>query len=192
MYFPIAQNTLAFTPTTLAIRSAGAPSALVPTVRRVIDRTAPGVRLASAASFVSYMREPLGQPRLNTLLLATFGGAAVLLAAIGLFGVMSTMVRQRAHEIGVRMALGATAGVIQAMVLGRGLAIAGIGVVVGTVIALWVNRALATLLYGVQPTDFVTLIAVAGALGAMAVLSTVGPAHAGARVDPVTALRADG
>ena len=192
VYFPIAQNTLAFTPTTLAIRSAGAPSALVPTVRRVIDRAAPGVRLASAASFVSYMREPWGQPRLNTLLLATFGGAAVLLAAIGLFGVMSTMVRQRAHEIGVRMALGATAGVIQAMVLGRGPAIAGIGVVVGTVIALWVNRALAALLYGVQATDFVTLIAVAGALEAMAVLSTVGPAHAGARVDPVIALRADG
>ncbi|HEX6806476.1 MAG TPA: ABC transporter permease [Gemmatimonadaceae bacterium] len=192
VYFPIAQNSLAFTPTTLVIRSAGDPTALVPTVRRVIDRTAPGVRLASAAAFADYMREPLAQPRLNTFLLVMFGGAAVVLAGIGLFGVMSTMVRQRAHEIGVRMALGATAGAIQRMVLGRGLAIAGIGVTAGIVIALWVNRALSAMLYGVQATDLATLIGVAAALGAIATLATFGPARAGAHVDPMTALRADG
>ena len=191
VYFPIAQNSLAFTPTTLVIRSAGDPTALVPTVRRVIDQAAPGVRLATAAPFADYMREPLGQPRLNTFLLVMFGGAAVVLAAIGLFGVMSTMVRQRAHEIGVRMALGATAGAIQTMVFGRGLAIAGIGVIAGMVIALWTNRALSTLLYGVQASDLVTLGAVAAALAVIAALATLGPARTGGRVDPMTALRAD-
>jgi putative ABC transport system permease protein len=192
VYFPLAQNSLAFTPTTLAIRSVGDPAALVPMVSRVVDQTAPGVRLASAAPFADYMRGPLGQPRLNTFLLAMFGGAAVVLAAIGLFGVMSTMVRQRAHEIGVRMALGATAEAIRTMVFGRGLAIAGVGVIVGTVVARWANRALSALLYGVQATDLVTLIGVAAALAAIAALATFGPARTGARVDPMTALRADG
>lgn len=192
VYFPLAQNGLEFTPTTLAIRSVGEPGALVPTLRRVIDRTAPGVRLANAAPFADYMRDPLGQPRLNAFLLTMFGGAAVALAAIGLFGVMSTMVRQRAHEIGVRIALGATAGAIQRMVLGRGLAIAGAGVVAGMLLALWANRALSGLLYGVQATDLVTLIGVAGALAGIAALATVGPARTGARVDPMIALRADG
>lgn len=192
VYFPLAQNSLGFTPTTLVIRSAGDPTAIVATVRRVIDRTAPGLRLASAAPFADYMQEPLGQPRLNTFLLTMFGGAAVVLAAIGLLSVMSTMVRQRAHEIGVRIALGATAGAIQRMVLGRGLAIAGAGVIAGTLLALWVNRALSALLYGVQATDLVTLIGVAAVLAGIAALATFGPARTGARVDPMTALRADG
>lgn len=192
VYFPVAQSTLEFTPTTLAIRAAGDPGALVPAIRRVIDQAAPGVRLSTAAPFATYMREPLGQPRLNTYLLAMFGGAAVVLAAIGLFGVMSTMVRQRAHEIGVRMALGATAAAIRAMVLGRGLWIAGAGVLVGLVGALWANRALAALLYGVAATDLETLAGVAALLVGIAALATLGPARAGSRVDPMTALRADG
>lgn len=192
VYFPVAQNTLAFTPTTLAIRCAGDPAALIPTIRRVIDRAAPGVRLATAAPFASYMRGPLAQPRLTTFLLAAFAGAAVLLAAIGLFGAMSTMIRQRAHELGVRMALGATAATIEAMVLTRGLAIAGAGVIVGTVTAVAVNGAMSALLYGVSATDAATFIGVGALLAVIAGLATVGPARAGARVDPMTALRSDG
>lgn len=192
VYFPVAQSSLAFTPTTLAIRSTGDSNALVPVIRRVIDHAAPGVRLATAAPFATYMREPLGQPRLNTFLLLTFAGAAVVLAAIGLFGVMSTMVRQRAHEIGVRIALGATASAIRSMLLGRGLMIAGAGAVVGLITASWADRGLSVLLYGVGPTDLVTLAGVVMMLVGIAALASIGPARTGARVDPMTALRADG
>src|SRR5438874_41163 len=95
VYFPLRQPFFPFEPVTLAIRTAGPPAELVPTIRRVIAETEPGVALASAAPFGTYLEEPLAQPRLNALLLAVFAGSAVALAAVGLFGAMATMVRQR-------------------------------------------------------------------------------------------------
>jgi Zn-dependent protease len=192
VYYPLAQSSFGFVPTTLAIRAAGAPAALVPVVRRVIDQTAPGVRLARAAPFETYLRGPLAQPRLNTFLLGAFAIAAAMLAAVGLFGVMATTVRQRAHEIGVRMALGATSREIQTMLLSRGLAIAGAGVLAGVVAALTTNHALSALLYGVSATDIKTLLGVVSFLAVMALLATLGPARLGSRVEPITALRSDG
>ena len=192
VYFPIGQRTFAFAPTTLAIRSAGPPAVLVPTIRRVIDGTTPGVRLANAAPFETYMRGPLAQPRLNSMLLVTFATAAVALAAIGLFGVMATTVGQRAHEIGVRMALGATPAAIRTMVMSRGLAITCVGIAVGMLAALWANRALSALLYGVSAVDPMTFVAVAICLGVVAMLATFVPARFGARVDPAVGRRAHG
>jgi putative ABC transport system permease protein len=189
--FPLAQSTFPFAPTTLAIRTSGSPAALVPTIRRVIDGAVPGVRLASAAPFDTYLRGPLAQPRLNSLLLAVFAIAAMLLAAIGVYAVMATMVRQRAHEIGVRMALGATAGDVRRMVAGRGLAMTSIGVAFGGTGALFATRAVSSLLYHVSPTDMGTLIGVVLALTAVGMLATWAPAERGARADPATALRAD-
>jgi ABC-type antimicrobial peptide transport system permease subunit len=138
------------------------------------------------------MRGPLAQPRLNALLLAVFAAAAAALAAIGLFAVMTTMVRQRGHEIGIRMALGATAGEIQSAVLGRGLAIAGSGAAAGVIGAILLNRAVGSLLYGVSATDTKTLIGVVVTLAVIALLATLAPARWGARVDPASALRSDG
>ncbi|HET6679809.1 MAG TPA: ABC transporter permease [Gemmatimonadaceae bacterium] len=192
VYFPLAQSRFPFAPTRLAIRAAGAPADLVPTIRRVIDRTTPGVRLASAAPFESYMRGPLAQPRLNSMLLVTFAVVAVALAAMGLFGVMATTVRQRAHEFGVRMALGATPARIRTMVLGRGLAITCAGVSVGVIASLLATRALSALLYGVSAVDPLTFIGVAICLTIIALLATFIPARFGAHVDPASALRADG
>src|SRR5213076_139432 len=126
IYFPLRQSFFPYMPMTLAIRTSGPPAELVPTVRRVIGETEPGVALASAAPFGTFLEGPLAQPRLNALLLAVFAGAAVTLAAVGLFGAMMTMVRQRTRELGVRMALGATAGDLRAMVMRRGLTIAGV------------------------------------------------------------------
>src|SRR5258707_1921989 len=101
VYFPFAQSFFP-PPTSLAIRTNGAPSALVAAVKLAVSEAAPGVEVASTAPFETYMDAPLALPRLNAFLLAVFAAAAVLLAAIGLFGVMATMVRQRTRDLGVR------------------------------------------------------------------------------------------
>src|SRR5205814_3588515 len=91
IYFPLDQSFFPFAPLALAVRTSGPPAELVPTIRRVIAETEPGVALASAAPFGTFLEGPLAQPRLNALLLAVFAGAAVTLAAVGLFGAMAAM-----------------------------------------------------------------------------------------------------
>jgi len=189
VYFPMRQPFFPFEPLTLAIRTTGPPAELVPTIRRVIAEAEPGVALASAAPFGSFLAGPLAQPRMNALLLGVFAGSAVALAAVGLFGAMATMVRQRTRELGVRMALGATAGDLRGMVMRRGLTIAGVGSVLGVFGALLANRLLVTLLYDVTPTDLATLTAVTGLLVGVAALASLIPAQSSARVDPMVALR---
>jgi len=191
IYFPLRQSVFPFAPLALAIRTSGPPDELVSGIRRVISETEPGVALTSAASFETYLDGPLAQPRLNALLLAVFAGAAVVLAAVGLFGAMATMVRQRTRELGVRMALGANAGDLRRMVMGRGLAIAATGSVLGLLGALLANRLLQGLLYDVTPTDLATLTAVTGFLIVVAAVASLIPARATTRIDPVVALKAE-
>jgi ABC-type antimicrobial peptide transport system permease subunit len=192
VYYPLAQSPFPFAPTTLAIRAAGSPASIVSTVRRVIDEAVPGVALASAESFETYMKGPLSQPRLNAFLLAVFATVAATLAAIGLFGTMSTMVRQRTREFGIRMALGATSREIQSIVIGRGLAIAGAGMAVGLTAAVLANQVLASLLYEVRANDAATLAAAALFVAAIALLASLIPSRSSARIDPALALRSDG
>src|SRR5207248_252223 len=192
IYHPLRQSFFPYMPMNLAIRTSGPPAELVPMIRRVIAETEPGVALASAAPFRTFLEGPLAQPRLNALLLAVFAGAAVTLAGVGLFGAMATMVRQRTRELGVRMALGATARDLRRMVLRRGLTIAALGSVLGLLGALLGNRLLSALLYEVTPTDVTTFIAVTGLLIGVAVLASLIPAMSTTRIDPVVALRADG
>jgi predicted permease len=192
VYFPLRQSFFPFAPTTLAIRTGVPPSAAVPAIRRAIEEVAPGVALAGAAPFETFLERPLAQPRLNAALLAVFAGAAVVLAAVGLFGVMATMVRQRARELGVRLALGATAGDVRRLVLRRGLAIAAVGAAAGLAGALLANRLLASMLYEVSPTDGATLLVVTAALLAVAGVASLLPARASTRIDPASALRAEG
>src|SRR5437588_7002727 len=191
VYFPMRQPFFPFEPVTLAIRTTGPPTELVPAIRRVIGETEPGVALASAAPFGSFLDGPLAQPRLNALLLGVFAGSAVALAAVGLFGAMATMVRQRTRELGVRMALGATAGALRGMVMRRGLTIAGVGSVLGVCGALLANRLLVTLLYDVTPTDLATLTVVTGLLVGVAALASLVPAQSTTRIDAVVALRTE-
>ena len=191
IYFPLRQPFFPFVPLTLAIRTSGPPAEVVPAIRRVISETAPGVALADAAPFETYLARPLAQPRLNALLLAVFAGAAVALAAIGLFAVMATMVRQRTHELGVRMALGATASDVRKLVLRRGMALAAAGTGLGLLGALAANRLLSALLFEVSPTDAPTLVIVAlGLLGVATVASFI-PARTSTRIEPIIALRAE-
>jgi putative ABC transport system permease protein len=192
IYFPLRQPYFPFAPTSLAIRTTGPSAELVPTLRRVIAETAPGVALASASPFETLLDEPLAQPRLNALLLVVFAGAALTLAAVGLFGIMMTMVRQRTRELGVRMALGATASDLREMILRRGLVIAGIGLTVGLLGSFATNRLLASLLYETSPTDSLTLVAVAVVLLLVALLASLIPARSSSRIDPMIALRSEG
>jgi hypothetical protein len=191
IYYPLRQSEFPFAPTNLILRTSGSPTAIVPSVRRVLDEVAPGVVLANGASFSDYLNAPLAQPRLNAMLLAVFASAATILAAIGLFGVMATMVRQRTRELGIRMAIGATSTEIGGMVLRRGLVIAGVGAIGGVAGALATNRLVASMLYEVSPTDALTLIGVTAVLVVVALVATFIPARASARIDPVVALRVE-
>jgi predicted permease len=191
VYFPLRQSSFPTAPMTLAVRTGGRSASLVPAIRRVIRETEPGVELASAAPFATLLERPLAQPRLNALLLEVFAGAAVALAAVGLFGVMAAMVRQRTRELGVRMALGATAANVERLVLRRGMALAVIGTSVGLLGALAANRLLAAMLFEVSPTDVPTLGLAVMLLLAVAALASIIPARSSTRIEPVVALQAE-
>ncbi len=191
IYFALAQSTFPFAPSQLAIKTAGDPASVVPAVRRVLNETSPGVSLVRAAPFDSYLSGPLAQPRLDATLLLVFALAAVLLSAVGLFGVLATAVRQRTREFGVRLALGASPSGIARIVLRRALIIGGVGVAAGLLLAVWANRWVASLLFGVSVTDPATLLSVALFVLVVAGLASVLPARFSARVDPVIALKAE-
>jgi putative ABC transport system permease protein len=133
----------------------------------------------------------VAQRRFSLILFAVFGGAALLLAAVGLYGVVSYAVTQRTHEIGVRAALGAQSGDVTAMVVRQGALLAGAGLVAGLIAAVFLTRLLAGLLYGVRGTDPVAYGAVSLLLTAVALLASYLPARRAARTDPMIALRAE-
>ncbi|MFI5309873.1 MAG: ABC transporter permease [Gemmatimonadales bacterium] len=191
IYYPLSQSVFPFAPTVLAIRTRGSPTEMVPSIRRAIGEVAPGAALASIAPFGTFLEAPLAQPRLNAFLLAVFALAAVALAAVGVFGTMATLVRQRAREIGIRLALGATAADVRRMVMRRGLVIGSAGTALGLAGALLTNRLLERMLYDVSATDALTLTLVTGLLLLVATLASLIPAQAGTRIDPMVALRAE-
>jgi putative ABC transport system permease protein len=191
IYFPLRQSVFPYAPLNLAIRTVGPPAAMVPAVRRAIAQVDPHVALAKVAEFETYLDGPLAQPRLNAILLLVFAAAAVVLAAVGLFGVMATTVRQRTRELGIRMALGATARDLRRMVMGRGLAIAAVGTAAGLLGASAANRLLVSMLFEVSPMDRLTLVLVAAFLLGVAVIASFIPARSSTQIDPVVALRAD-
>jgi ABC-type antimicrobial peptide transport system permease subunit len=128
---------------------------------------------------------------LNAIVLSLFAAAAVSLAAIGLFAIIATMVRQRTHELGIRMALGATAGDVRRMVMVRGLSLALAGAAVGLGGALATSRLLSALLFEISPTDAATLASVAALMLSVAALASFIPARLSMRIDPVIALRSE-
>jgi predicted permease len=189
VYFALRQSIFPFAPLNLAIRTDRAPADVVQSLRLAIANGVPGVALANAAPFDTFLARPLEQPRLNAFLLSVFAGAAVMLAGIGLFGVMATMVKRRTRELGVRMALGAAASDLRLMVMRRGLTIALSGTVLGLAGAIAANHLLTAILYEVSATDAVTLVMVAGLLLAVAAIATAIPARASTRVNPLLALQ---
>ncbi|MDP1860571.1 MAG: FtsX-like permease family protein [Gemmatimonadaceae bacterium] len=192
VYFPLRQSPFLFAPMTLAIRTGGDPTDMVPVLRRTLSAIDPSIGLAGASAFDAFLELSLAQPRLNAWLLGVFAAAALVIAGIGIFGVVTTMVVQRTREFGVRMALGATGGDLRTMVLQRGLSLAIVGLVIGLLVALSANRLLVALLYGVTPSDPLTMALVAVALLLIATLASLIPALSSSRVEPATALRAEG
>jgi putative ABC transport system permease protein len=191
VYFPLRQTSFPVAPMTLAVRTDARASNVIPIIRRVITETEPGVELVGAAPFTTFLEGPLAQPRLNAFLLAVFAGAAVILAAVGLFAIMAAMVRQRTRELGVRMALGATAANVERLVLRRGMTLAILGTSLGLVAALMSNRLLEAMIFEVSPTDATTLGLAAALLLGVAALASLLPARSSTRIDPLIALQAE-
>jgi putative ABC transport system permease protein len=191
-YFPLRQSPFGgMLPTTLVIRAGEATPALVSQLRRVVKETSPGLEVVSATSVESLLEDPRASARLNAIVLTFFAMAALSLAALGLFAIIVTMVRQRTHELGIRMALGASAGDVRALVMRRGASLALIGGVVGIATALATSRLLSALLFDTQPTDVVTLVGVATTMLVVALLASLLPARSSTRIDPVIALRSE-
>ena len=176
---------------TLAVRTAGDPAAAAPALRALLteaDRTQPPYDVQPLAETLA---DSVAPRRFNMLLLGAFAGSALLLATIGIYGVIAYAVAQRTHEIGVRMALGAQRRDVVRMIVWQGMAIAVAGIAIGIAAALALTRVLAGLLYDVTPTDPATFAAVTGLLAATAFAACAGPALKAALVDPIVALRCE-
>ena len=174
---------------TFAVRTAGDPNAALPAVRAAIHAIDRDIPLANVSTMEANIANSMGQRRFAMLLLGLFAAMAAVLASIGIYGVMSYAVTQRAHEIGIRMALGAARRNVLSMVMRQGLLLVGVGVAIGVAGAFALTRLIASQLFGVQPTDPTTFTLVALLLIGVAVLATLVPALRATRVDPIIALR---
>jgi putative ABC transport system permease protein len=195
MYFPHAQLPLALGGTTaamnLVIRTASDPLAMAPAVRAAVRSLEPNLPVANVRSMDHVIELAVAEPRFTMALLALFAAIALLLGAVGVYGVIAYTVSRRVHEIGIRMALGAGAWSILGMVVRQGVVMVATGVALGLLAAVGATRLLATLLYGVTPTDPVTFVAVPLVLIAVALLASYLPARRATRVDPMAALRSE-
>jgi len=189
IYYPLSQEPSRSL--TMVIRHANGPTGLAGQIRAAVREIDRGVPLTDVATMNERLNQSMADRRYPMLLLAGFAALAVILAAVGIYGVLSYTVGQRTREIGVRMALGARRGDVLRMVLGSGLRLTLLGVVVGAVGAAVAGRALGRLLYGITPTDPVTFGAVALLLTVIATIACYLPARRATRVDPMVALRAE-
>lgn len=176
---------------TLVVRTVGAPLALAKDVRQVFRELDSSLPVTGAQLLANVLANSLADRRLMLLLLAVFALAALLLAGIGLYGVITYVVGQRSREFGIRIALGADPASVVGLVLRHGLGLAGLGLVIGTAVAFVLTRLLANLLYEITPTDPLTFTSVALLLLIVAAFASWLPARRAAKVDPVIALRAD-
>jgi len=173
----------------VALRTKVDPASMTKSVRVAIHSGDPDLPLAKIATLTTLVNDSLSQPRFAMLLLAAFSLLALLLASIGMYGVISYAVAQRLQEIGIRMALGAERRNVFGMVLGHGARLAGLGIAIGLLVALGVTRLMSSFLYGIESTDPFTFAAVSLLLLATALLACYLPARRATRVDPMVALR---
>jgi putative ABC transport system permease protein len=174
---------------TLALRVIGDPLGIAPTARRLVAEIDPAQPIYSIETLEKALSRSVAPRRFNLYLLATFAAASLLMAMIGIYGVIAYSVAQRTREIGIRMALGAQHGEVVRMVVKQGMAIALSGIAAGIAAALGLTRFMASLLYGVRPDDAPTFALVALVLAITALVASWGPALRAAVVDPLIALR---
>jgi len=184
-------GTLPLTDIVFLLRSNAQLSALTPGIRDAVRAADPAVPIFDLDAMNDVLSESVAQPRFYMLLLSAFAGLALLLAALGIYGVISYSVSQRTRELGIRIALGATHERVVRLVLGQGVALTMLGVATGLLGAYWLVQLLAALLFGVDPTDGVTFGGVALVLAGVASLASYMPARRAAKVDPVIAMRAE-
>jgi predicted permease len=189
VYFPLLQS---YAPqVTLVLRASGEPLSLVGAIRNEVRVADPGLPLFGVQTLAQHVATATAQDRMIATLTSLFGLVALLIAALGLFGVIAYGVAQRTREIGVRMALGARPQDVLALIVGRGLALVGVGLIAGLVLALALGRFTASMLYGVAAGDLSALGASVVVLATAAALATYLPARRAARIDPTVALRSE-
>lgn len=187
VYEPLQQNYRGIM--SLVTRTSADPRSLLPALRReveVLDESLPIMELKTMSEHLGIM---LFAPRVGGILLAIFGGLAVLLASIGLYGVVAYAASQRTRELGIRLALGARSGDVVKLVTGQGMALIGVGTAIGLALAFLLTRPLGGLLYGVGPSDPLAFVGVTLLLAAVALAATLVPALRAMRIDPMAALR---
>jgi putative ABC transport system permease protein len=187
VYWPQAQRPTGFM--TIAIKSSSDPATIISAVRNEvwsIDKNQP---VSDVKVMEQYVSDSLSRRRLNMTLLGIFAALALLLATVGIYGVMSYMVTQRTREIGIRMAMGASRGDVLRLITGQGMIPAVIGIVLGLGASIVLTRAISSMLYGVSATDPLIFAGVAVLLMLVALLASYIPARRAARVDPMVALR---
>jgi putative ABC transport system permease protein len=186
-YWPQAELSYPFM--TLVIRTDSNPLALTPAIRHEVKLMDADLPISDVTTMEQLIGASVAKTRFSTLLLGVFGGIAMLLAAVGIYGVMSYSVTQRTHEIGIRMALGASTGDVLRNVLGGGMLLIAIAVCIGLVSSFALTRLMTTLLYGVTPTDPFTFGAISVLLMGVALVANYIPARRALKVDPMVALR---
>jgi putative ABC transport system permease protein len=174
---------------TLIVRTTGDPSSLAPTLRAIVRAQDPSVVVDSVMTMEDRVLTGLARPRLYAVLLAAFAGLALVIAAVGLFGVMSYTVAQRSRELAVRTALGARRSDIVRLVLREGLALTIAGIAAGLLLSAWLTRTIAALLYGVSEHDLLTYAAVPVVLLLAAAIACIVPARRASRLDPLQVLK---
>jgi putative ABC transport system permease protein len=189
VFLPMAQD---YVPAaTLEVHTSGKPEAVVATTRAALQALDPNLAITNVFTIEQILSQALWAPRMGGILLALFGALALVLSAVGVYGVLSYSVNQQTREIGLRMALGAQRGDVMRLILGQGLGLTVIGLGVGILAALGLMRVLVSLLFDVRAYDPSTYTAVTVLLTAVALLACYIPARRAMRVDPMVALRYD-
>jgi putative ABC transport system permease protein len=175
----------------LVVRSSVEPSSLSASVRQIVNEVDKTVPVSNVKTMDHVVSQSITQPRFNLFLLALFSTVAMLLSAAGIYGVTAYTVTQRTHELGIRIALGAQVSDVLKMILGQGMAVIGVGLVIGLAAAFALMRLLRSLLFGVGENDPLTFIAITLVLSLVALIACYVPARRATKVDPLVALRAE-